>query len=304
VLEPQASPRTPLHRYLMGACNVICDKENHVEDADAASCALIWLHGLGDTERRWAQLVTDEMLWLLHSECGYCKLVTPRAPVAPVTCNGRRKMTRWFDMVELPLSAGHNPPTFGCDLASAEESVRRIHGIIDELLEIGMPTDKIAIGGFSQGGAVAMLAALGYPAPLAGCIAFSGLLLGKDELPRLIHPQNQGVQILWCHGEHDAVLLPSLQRVGCDALQAAGIDVKRRRYPMGHSSHPAELAEGASFLSDCFNGKANLDDIADQSTTSSAVIEEEIEVQELGPAKAPKRPRGCCWGSTTSDELV
>lgn len=277
----------------MGACNAGCDKDGFVTiDIEPPFCALVWLHGLGDTERRWAQKITDEMLWLIHSECGYCKLVTPRAPVAPVTCNGGRRMTCWFDMLELPLSAGHSSPTFGCDLESAKASVRKIHAIIDGLLDMGIPTDKIAVGGFSQGGAVAMLAALGYPAPLAGCVAFSGLLLGKDELPGLIHPQNQGMQLLWCHGEHDVVLLPSLQRVGCKALESAGVRVKSSRYSMGHTSHPAELAEGAVFLSDCFNGKgrASLGDTDNQSTASSATAEE-----VANEAPTPKADqRGLC----------
>lgn len=278
----------------MGACNVHCDKGDFIAtDVEPASCALIWLHGLGDTERRWAQKLSDEMLWLIHGECGFCKLVTPRAPVAPVTCNGGRRMTCWFDMLELPLSAGHNPPTFGCDLSSAEASMRRIHGIIDDLLEHGIPADKIAIGGFSQGGALAMLAALNYKSPLAGCIAFSGLLLGQDELPRLIHPQNKGMQILWCHGEHDAVLLPSLQRVGCDALQREGIEVTKCRYPMGHCSHPAELAEGAAFLSNCFNGnKACVDNVDTQSTASSA-RNDELVIDAMAPKALQES--AFCW---------
>mmetsp|Transcript_64882 Transcript_64882/g.156812 ORF Transcript_64882/g.156812 Transcript_64882/m.156812 type:complete len:259 (-) Transcript_64882:647-1423(-) len=214
--------------------------------------ALIWMHGLGDTDMEWTRVLRQQVLPHLEAVAGPCKLVAPLAPIAPVTCNRGRCMTRWFDMAELPIGAGHAPPRFGCSLSDAQASAKRIHGIIDQLCKQGIPAEKIVVGGFSQGGALAMLSALQYHQRLACCIAFSGLLLGLDQLEQNIHPVNRDLEVLWCHGEHDLLVLPSMQRVGCEALKQAGVQVHRRRYPAGHKTHPAAIAEAADFIAERF----------------------------------------------------
>jgi len=214
--------------------------------------ALVWLHGLGDTEERWAAVIRREVLPHLEATAGPCKLVAPLAPMAPVTCNRGRRMTRWFDMALLPVGASHAPPRFGCSLSDAEGSAAQVHGIIDRLRKRGIPAERIAVGGFSQGAALAMLSALQYPERLAGCIAMSGLLLGSDRLPELISPGNRGLEVLWCHGEHDRIVLPSMQRIGCEALEEVGVPVHKRQFPAGHKAHPAAIAEAASFIAERF----------------------------------------------------
>lgn len=36
-------------------------------------------------------------------------------------------------------------------------SVKKVHGIINEQIDKGIPSERIILGGFSQGGAVALL---------------------------------------------------------------------------------------------------------------------------------------------------
>jgi len=175
-------------------------------------------------------------------------LVTPLAPTAPVTCNQGMRMTRWFDMAYLPTSSLDASPNFGCSLLDAQWNVKRIHGLIDKLCNAGIPAEKIAIGGFSQGGAMAMLTAMQYPAKLAGCVSLSGLLLGRSELSTLIHPENSSLNVLWCHGADDKLLLPCLQERGCAELEAAGLQVQAEQFRVGHSFHLPTLQVVADFL--------------------------------------------------------
>jgi len=228
----------------------VADALAELDDGVSPCSAIIWMHGLGDTEKNWRSTMSDSVLALLDPDCGPCLLVTPLAPVAPVKCNKGRRMTCWFDMAKLPLGANNNLPDFGCSLEDAERSARRIHQLIDEVGEAGVPSDKVAVGGFSQGGAMALFSSLQYPSRLACCVVLSGILLGSDQLTRLIHPENKELDVLWCHGMEDALLKPSLQDAGCEALEAAGLHVSKRMYQVGHKAHDGELEETAEFLNE------------------------------------------------------
>jgi predicted esterase len=43
------------------------------------------------------------------------------------------------------------------DEAGILKSVQTLHGIIDEQIAKGVPSERIIVGGFSQGGAIALL---------------------------------------------------------------------------------------------------------------------------------------------------
>jgi lysophospholipase-2 len=50
----------------------------------------------------------------------------------------------------------------------------------------GIPTERIIIGGFSQGGALALFSALTFPQPLAGVVALSTWLPLRAKFPTVI----------------------------------------------------------------------------------------------------------------------
>lgn len=217
---------------------------------DAPVSALVWMHGLGDTEAKWRKRVGKSIIPDLTTACGSCCLVTPRAPVSCVTCNCGMPMTSWFNMQRLPLGAEDNPPSFGCSWTEAKNSTRRIHRVLDELIENGVPPERIAIGGFSQGGTMALLAAMLYPQELACCVVFSGLLLYSDKLIDLMSKGKKNLDVLWCHGTRDDVLKPSLQKAGCDLLRSwPGMTVQQREYEEGHCASDAALQDAKAFLS-------------------------------------------------------
>merc|ERR1719424_1805917 len=57
------------------------------------------------------------------------------------------KSTSWFDLDTIPIQIGDReyPETI-------EASMKRVHGEIDKLVEEGIASERIVIGGFSQGG--------------------------------------------------------------------------------------------------------------------------------------------------------
>lgn len=58
-----------------------------------------------------------------------------------------------------------------------------VHSLIAEEVAAGIPTKRIVLGGFSQGGALAMFSALTFPEPLAGIIAMSSWLPLHNKFP-------------------------------------------------------------------------------------------------------------------------
>ncbi len=65
----------------------------------------------------------------------------------------------------------------------------------------GIPPERVVVGGFSQGGAVA-LTMLRSPLRLAGIMGLSAYLLLHDEKP-LVSEANAATPVLMCHGDVD-----------------------------------------------------------------------------------------------------
>lgn len=108
------------------------------------------MHGLGDTEEGWADMLEEDFRFPL----GTCKFILPRAPRQRSTCNDGEVLTSWFDIARLPLNH-RSAPDHGCSLEEALSSCGRVHAAIDKLVSDGIPAEKIVVGGFSQGGAMA-----------------------------------------------------------------------------------------------------------------------------------------------------
>jgi lysophospholipase-2 len=57
-----------------------------------------------------------------------------------------------------------------------KQATKQIHTMIDNEMKEGIPANRIIVGGFSQGGALAMYSALVFPQQLGGVISLSGWL--------------------------------------------------------------------------------------------------------------------------------
>ena len=63
--------------------------------------SLIWLHGLGDTAHGfsyWTFAILADMDEDISLVPPTCKIIIPTAPVREMTCNGRQRMTSWYDV--------------------------------------------------------------------------------------------------------------------------------------------------------------------------------------------------------------
>lgn len=69
------------------------------------------------------------------------------------------------------------------DEAGIRNAAKMVHSLIAKEVGLGIPSNRIVLGGFSQGGALAIFSALTYPQPLAGIIALSAWLPLHQKFP-------------------------------------------------------------------------------------------------------------------------
>ena len=204
--------------------------------------ALIFLHGLGDTPLGWSEL--QYALPQMRPKLKDIAYVFPPAPTIPISINGGMKMPGWFDLYDWPIGVGSKDDKEGL-LAGVEQ----IEKEVENLKTQGIEPSKIVVAGFSQGGAVALLAAYrasnsgtGY----AGCAGLSAWLTLSEELN--ISSAAKKTPLFWAHGRYDDKVLFEQQRFGVDKLREMGISVTDKQYDISHESDPAELAALAEFV--------------------------------------------------------
>jgi phospholipase/carboxylesterase len=194
--------------------------------------SIIWLHGLGADGNDFAPIVPE----LVSPQWPAVRFVFPHAPVQPVTINNGMAMRSWYDIYGFDLMAQQ-------DEKGIRASIKHLEALIAREHERGIPSERILLAGFSQGGAIALAGGLRYPEKLAGIIALSTYLPLAPLLAAERSAANADTPLFWGHGTVDPVVI--LQR-GTDsraALEALGYHVDWHTYLMPHSVCPQEIAD-------------------------------------------------------------
>lgn len=208
-----------------------------LEPASPATAAVIWLHGLGADGNDFVPVVEELRLPATLP----VRFVFPHARSRPVTINNGYVMRAWYDI------AG-GPRGLVDDEAGIRESEGVVRGYIERELAAGIPSQRIVIAGFSQGGVIALQTGLRYPKPLAGVMALSAYLPLRNTLAAEASPANRELPILICHGVHDSKLPVTLGSDARDLLTGLGYKVEWRSYPMEHSVCMEEIVHISGWL--------------------------------------------------------
>lgn len=199
------------------------------------SAAVILLHGLG---------ADGQDLLPLSEELGLpedVRWLAPDAPVRPVTANGGMDMRAWFDIYGFDASAP-------VDTRGIAQSVVGVHDLIDHLCQQGVQAERIFLLGFSQGGVVALHAALSHAQRLGGVIGLSTWLPAVDLLLPL-PPVQQGLPVFLAHGQLDAVVpIAAALRARARLAELGVSQVAWHEYPMSHSICCEELEAVSAWL--------------------------------------------------------
>ena len=103
------------------------------------------------------------------------------------------------------------------------------------------------IGGFSQGGAVALQATLSHPTPLAGCLALSCYLPGGGSI--MPETPNVDTPIWQAHGDQDNVLPWKMGKLTAEVVKNIVKDHQFVTYEgMDHEAWQEELDDVKDFI--------------------------------------------------------
>ncbi|KAI9787893.1 MAG: hypothetical protein M1816_007379 [Peltula sp. TS41687] len=158
------------------------------------------------------------------------------------------RMPGWYDIVNFDDLAQKS-----ADEPGILRSQRTLHALVDaERHDKGIAADRIVLGGFSQGAAMAIVAGLTYPATLGGIFAMSGYLLLPGKLRELVPKEdwNRETSVWMAHGERDPLVRFEWGRVTAERLREWGYrNVEFRGYPgLDHSADPKEIDDLESWL--------------------------------------------------------
>ena len=203
-----------------------------LETAANPTHSIIWLHGLGADGNDFASIVPE----LVDRAWPALRFVFPHAPVRPVTINNGMSMRAWYDIASFDLQSRQ-------DEAGVRASMHEVETLIAREHERGVPSERIVLVGFSQGGAVALAAGLCHAHKLAGLVALSTYLPIAEVLARERHAANAATPIFWGHGSVDPVVLMQRGVASRDLLQSLGYTVTWHTYLMAHAVCAEEIAD-------------------------------------------------------------
>ena len=142
--------------------------------------------------------------WLTQVRCR-------AATHAGQTCQtGQTQITLTLACTHAPqaeLSADQDAMRRNEDEAGILRSQKYIHSLVQSEIDDGIPSERIALAGFSQGGAMSIFSGLTATVKLAGIVAMSSYLVLSLRFADLVpKPEfNKNTPILMCHGDADPV---------------------------------------------------------------------------------------------------
>ena len=202
-----------------------------IETKPKPSHAVIWLHGLGADGNDFVPVVKELKLPPLG-----IRFVFPHAPMRPVTINGGFVMRAWYDIAYQELA-------FKEDERGLRESQKLIEELIMRENTRGIPSSRIVLAGFSQGGVLTLQTGLRQSKPLAGLMALSSYVPMSPMIEVERNAASNSVPVFMGHGITDNIVPLALGKMSRDTLTKLGYKVDWHQYTMPHSVCAEELAD-------------------------------------------------------------
>jgi phospholipase/carboxylesterase len=207
-----------------------------IETKPKPNHAVIWLHGLGADGNDFVPVAKELKLPPLG-----IRFVFPHAPMRPVTINGGFVMRAWYDIAYQELA-------FKEDERGLRESQKLIEELIVRENTRGIPSSRIVLAGFSQGGVMTFQTGLRQSKPLAGLMALSSYVPMSPMIEVERNAASNSVPVFMGHGITDNIVPLALGKMSRDTLIKLGYEVDWHQYTMPHSVCAEELADIGAWL--------------------------------------------------------
>lgn len=212
-------------------------KAIQIETRKNPDAAVIWLHGLGADGNDFAPIIPQLNL----PDTLAIRFIFPHAPVRPITLNQGIEMPGWYDIYNNDIVSAEDKP-------GIIETSQSIAQMLQQQETLGIPSNRIILAGFSQGGAIALHCGIRYPRPLAGIMALSTYLPLHASLNQMTNSANKETDIFMAHGSQDDVVATQFGKKSFALLKDAGYQIHWHSYEMGHSLCPEEITDIGQWL--------------------------------------------------------
>lgn len=190
---------------------------------DQAKAAMILVHGRGATAESILTLASE----LYHPDFAY---------LAPQAAGNT-----WYPYSFL-ASIQQNEPGISSGIAA-------IAALVDEIVDAGIPHERIVIAGFSQGACLALEFAARNARRYGGLIGYSGGLIGPDGTPRDYQGSLSGTPAFLGCSDIDFHIPKERVELTADVLTRLAGAVTTRLYPgMGHTVNQDEIETGRAMI--------------------------------------------------------
>jgi phospholipase/carboxylesterase len=186
--------------------------------AAAGSRTLVLLHGFGADEH--------DLLSLARELEPTLRVVSLAAPIA-LEQGGRA----WYRLQEGPQGISFDP----------REVLEAGKIALEAVEEIARESPDPILCGFSQGGGMALAAALERPGLVSTVLALSAV-------PPRREGDGKGLRVFLGHGTFDPLIPVQVAHATRDLLTKLGAKVAYREYPMGHMICAGEIDDARNFL--------------------------------------------------------
>jgi len=216
--------------------DVLCVEPLSSSPSDGGEAVAVWLHGLGDTGQGWSSTAPA----LQRMGLPMLRFLFPTAPIRDTMTGSRGPCPSWYDVASL------DPDVISREEGSPPglvESAQSVLDLVEPYVRRGVPPSRIFFIGYSQGGGVALAAALRAPRPVGGALLLSSWVAEP------VVPAEHAVAAHVFHGAEDPVVPLAAAKRGCDILQAAGLKTSFHAYRgMAHSVCDEEVGDIARTL--------------------------------------------------------
>eukprot|EP00211_Chloroparvula_japonica_P014108 CAMPEP_0119119986 /NCGR_PEP_ID=MMETSP1310-20130426/1238_1 /TAXON_ID=464262 /ORGANISM="Genus nov. species nov., Strain RCC2339" /LENGTH=236 /DNA_ID=CAMNT_0007109449 /DNA_START=137 /DNA_END=847 /DNA_ORIENTATION=- len=215
-------------------------REYRVEPRGKHTATVIFLHGLGDTGAGWSYEFENSVSVLFP----HVRFIFPTAPTLSVSLNFGMRMPAWYDIKTLDKSG----PMDEDRILLGRELVE---SYISKEAESGIPSSRVVVAGFSQGGAIALVAGLMHSQTLAGIAGLSTYFAMGEKVAAQLTDENKKTPVIMFHGKADPVVQFHFGKSSSEAIERAGVPMTFKAYEgLPHSSCPEEMQDLVKWLNE------------------------------------------------------